>query len=118
MKKDAHIDVSVVSSGMRYMDATSRNGYYVQTKQQNGNMTPQEAIKILSTGGYGKTPEEFDVAVSVIDALIEEYEQMLKDAVEGKIYGCDGLHWIETDADENIKGKEGDKVKIIIVKED
>lgn len=45
-------------------------------------------------------------------------DQMLKEAVEGTIYGCDGLHWIETDADENIKGKEGDKVRIIIVKED
>ena len=45
-------------------------------------------------------------------------EQMMMDAVEGKIYGCDGLHWIETDADENIKGKEDDTVRIIIVKED
>lgn len=44
-------------------------------------------------------------------------EQIIKKAVEGQIYGSDGSHWIETDIDENIKGKEGDKVRIIIVKE-
>ena len=44
-------------------------------------------------------------------------EQMMKGAIEGQIYGCDGSHWIETDIDENIKGKYGDKVRVIIVKE-
>ena len=42
--------------------------------------------------------------------------QMMKEAVEGQIYGSDGSHWIETDIDKNIKGKEGDNVRIIVCK--
>ena len=44
-----------------------------------------------------------------IDDVVSWYEQMLKEAVEGQIYGSDGSHWIETEIDENLKGKEGDK---------
>ena len=42
--------------------------------------------------------------------------QMLKEAVEGQIYGSDGEHWIESEIYENLKGKEGDKVRIIVLK--
>ena len=51
-------------------------------------------------------------------AFADKETLMMKEAVEGQIYGCDGSHWIETDIDENIKGKYGDKVRVIIVKED
>ena len=45
-------------------------------------------------------------------------EQMMKDGLEGKIYGSDGEYWIETDIDENIKGKEGDKVRVVVLKKE
>ena len=45
-------------------------------------------------------------------------EQMLKEAMEGQIYGSHGDYWIESEIYENLKGKEGDKVRIIIVKEE
>lgn len=47
-----------------------------------------------------------------------EREDMLKDAMEGQIYGSDGDHWIESEIYENLKGKEGDKVRIIVLKEE
>lgn len=49
--------------------------------------------------------------------MTKQKEQMMKDAVEGRIYGCDGL-WVESRIDARIQGKEGDKVKLIIIKED
>lgn len=43
-------------------------------------------------------------------------EQMMKEAVEGNIYGVDE-QWVESEVVEHI-GQEGDKVKLIIIKED
>lgn len=45
-------------------------------------------------------------------------EQMMKNAMEGQIYGSDGDHWVESEIYENLKGKEGDKVRIVVLKED
>ena len=33
-----------------------------------------------------------------------------------QIYGSDGDHWIESEIYENLKGKEGDKVRIVVLK--
>lgn len=47
-------------------------------------------------------------------------EQMMKDAVKGQVYGsdCDHLHWVESEIYENPKWKEGDKVRLIVLKEE
>ena len=52
--------------------------------------------------------------------LVAEWqkERMMKDAVEGQIYGSDGSHWVESEIYENLKGKEGDRVRIVVLKEE
>ena len=44
-------------------------------------------------------------------------DKQLKEAIEGQIYGSDGSHWVESNIEESIVGKEGDKVKLIILKD-
>ena len=94
-----------------------------QDKPITGNSLEKEWLRYVNKAKKeygGELPSLGEYGWLQIARHFAEWQkaQMMKEAVEGKIYGCDGLHWIETDVDENIKGKEGDKVRIIIVKED
>lgn len=80
--------------------------------EELNNKTIMEEIRKL-----GCYPSEFDVARHFFAlGKQEQKEQMMKEAVEGNIYGVDE-QWVESEVVEHI-GQEGDKIKLIIIKED
>ena len=85
----------------------------------------EDLVEAAEEYAYKGIPDELKQHVKPIaDEIIKNFivgakwdrEQMMKGAVEGQIYGSDGSHWVESGIEENLTGKEGDAVKLIIVK--
>ena len=106
----------------------SKDGFIAGAKWQaeqllKGSPLPEDTVLFNKGVEEGKRLAEEEQAdlftIVALDSAQRAKEQMMKGAMEGQIYGCDGSHWIETDIDENIKGKYGDKVRVIVLpKED
>lgn len=56
--------------------------------------------------------------MSYLKGWNDRWKSMENDAVVGYIRESEGTYWVESKPDEKIHGKVGDKVKLIIVKED
>ena len=77
-----------------------------------------EIKKFIEEYGYERGGDKLLIAIVARHFAEWQKSQMLKDAMEGQIYGSDGDHWIESEIYENLKGKEGDKVRIIVLKDE
>ena len=76
----------------------------------------KDGLDAVKSGQSSKI-EKTIAGVFVKYGMDRQKEQMMKEAVEGKVCGIYG-NWVESEFLETPIGEEGDKVKLIIIKED